>query len=196
MEERKNSFEANQLSMQYIHDFHKLMENNEIILIYKGDFSQEVTKSMLSFTERKFMAEDLESITRKKVFNVMVESLQNVSKHQIQSDDPELNKPPIFMIGFSNTEYLVISGNPIWNDKVLPLKKKIEEINALDKDGLKKLYQQTRLHSKFSDVGGAGIGLIDMIRKSGNKLEYAFDKLNDKISYFSLMARITKVEKN
>jgi hypothetical protein len=48
-----------------------------------------------------------------------------------------------------------------------------------------------RLKGKFSEIGGAGIGLIDMARKSGNKLDYEFKPIDNRISFFSLVVRIT-----
>jgi hypothetical protein len=48
-----------------------------------------------------------------------------------------------------------------------------------------------RLASTISEVGGAGLGFIDMARKSENKLSYSFDKINDRISFFTLMTMVS-----
>ena len=40
--------------------------------------------------------------------------------------------------------------------------------------------------SEFSDKGGAGLGLIEMAKKTGNKLDYDFVSLDNDYSYFIL----------
>jgi hypothetical protein len=186
-----NTFRADNIPMSYIHEFHKLMTDNDIILIYEGDFSQEITKTVLAITERKLENEGVESTTKKKVYSVMVESLQNISKHQFH-DVSGHETGSVFMIGYTDTEYLIISANPILNEKVELVRGKIDHVNSLDKEGLKQLYKDVRMNGTISEVGGAGLGFIDMARKSGNKIEYLFDKTSDNISYFSMMARVSK----
>lgn len=174
-----------------INDFHSIMEKNDIVLIYEGDFSQDFTKSMLSFMERKFISEEVEGNVRRKIFNVMVEILQNLSKHKYQDEFTGQLFSSSFLIGHNKDSYFIISGNPIVNDRIPSLKEKLKQINSLDKDGLKKFYKEVRLKGKFSELSGAGIGLIDMARKSGNNLDYEFKPIDNRISFFSLVVKIT-----
>jgi hypothetical protein len=168
------------------------MTGNDIILIYEGDFTQEITKMVLSMTERKFDAEGIDAGLKKKVFNVMVESLQNICKHQYSVENPDY-VPSIFMIGHNNKdEFSIVCGNVIDNNSIPPLQARIDQINTLDKEGLKLLYKQVRLASTISEVGGAGLGFIDMARKSENKLSYLFDRINDRISFFTLLTTVSK----
>ena len=44
--------------------------------------------------------------------------------------------------------------------------------------------------TKLSDKGGAGLGLMDIARKSGKKLEYDFENISEKISFFSLIVNV------
>ncbi len=171
------------------------MEDNDVIMVYEGDFSQEFIKTVLSFTELKFNAEELENITRRKIFNVMVESLQNISKHQFDNPDSDPRLASIFMIGYSSEDYLVISSNPIYNNKMVGLRSTLDTVNSLDKDGLKQLYKKVRMENKFSDVSGAGIGIIDMARKSGKKLEFDFQTIDSNLSIYSLLVRRPRFEK-
>lgn len=180
--------------ISYVHELYKEMDKNNIILIYEGDFTQEITKIVLSMTERKFDAEGLDSTLKKKVFNVMVESLQNICKYQYSAENPDY-VPSIFMIGHNSMdEFSIISGNVIANASIPPLQARIDQINTLDKEGLKALYKQVRLSSTISEVGGAGLGFIDMARKSENKLAYSFDKINERISFFTLLTLVSKKE--
>ncbi len=184
---------SNQLSMPFLYDFHTLMDDNDIIMIYEGDFSQEFIKTVLSFTELKFNADDLENNTKRKIFNVMVECLQNISKHQFSNQEADPRMASIFMIGYTNEDYLIISSNPIYNNKIEGLKTLLDKVNSLDKDGLKQLYKKVRMENRFSEVGGAGIGIIDMARKSGRKLEFNFHEFDEDISIYDLLVKIPRI---
>lgn len=178
--------------ISYVYDLFKTMESNNIILIYEGDFNQNITKIVLSMTERKFDAEGFDTSLKRKVFNVMVESLQNICKYQYAIENQDY-VPSIFMIGHTNMDEIsIISGNVINNNAISVLRDRIDQINSLDKEGLKQLYKQVRLSSAISEVGGAGLGFIDMARKSDNKLSYSFNKINDTISFFTLLTMVSK----
>ena len=100
------------------------------------------------------------------------------------------------MIGKHDNEYIITTGNPIGNDKVPGLNGKLEQINGLDKEGLKALYKDIIKNGDLSDKGGAGLGFVDMARKSGQKLEFDFEKINDKVSFFSLKTTISRANIN
>ncbi len=175
-----------------VYHFHKIMSEKDIMMVYSGEFSQEMNKILLSFTERKFKAENVEDITRRKIFNIMVEVLQNISKNRIDCDIDPAALASVFMIGANDDHYILLSSNIILNDKISNLKERINQINSLDKTGLKQLYKEARLGNSFTDKSGAGIGLIDIARKSENKLEYVFENMNDEISTFSLLVKVNK----
>lgn len=170
----------------------RIMKENEIILVYSGDFSQDLTKTLLAFTERKLSSEIIGDQARKKIFNIMVEMLQNISKNNIREDTAISMHSPVFMIGETDSAYNLISSNMILNANIQFLRNRIEEVNSLDATGLKELYKMVRLNSTFSNVGGAGIGIIDMARKSENRLTYNFDEIDEKCSMYSLLIKVSK----
>ena len=48
------------------------------------------------------------------------------------------------------------------------------------------MYKFILNHQRISAKGGGGLGLVDIARKTGNKLEYSFKEYNDKYSFFYL----------
>lgn len=180
--------------MEYIYDLHQTMLNEKLILVYEGEFTQEITKSVLSMAERNMDSMGEESSIKRKVFNVMVECLQNIVKH---ADDGSASitkrNAAIFIIGKLDDYYNITSGNLIPNDQVEGLKERLEKINALDRDGLKALYKEIIKNSEISDKGGAGLGFVDMARKSGRPLEYNFQEVDAENSFFSLKTTISRI---
>ena len=173
---------------------HQMMLKNNIILVYEGEFTQEITKSVLAMAERNMESIGEDSGIKRKVFNVMVECLQNIVKHGEEYISDEINiNTAIFMIGKIKNSYIITSGNPIKNDEVDDLRDKLDEINSLDKDGLKILYKEIiRGESGLTKKGGAGLGFVDMARKSGQKLEYGFEPLGKDLSFFSLKMTVPR----
>ncbi len=181
-----------QQSLKHYFSFHQLVKENSILFLYASDFSQELTKTLLAFTEKRLSYEELEDIVRRKIFNIMVEMLQNISKNAIDKDNPDSEYLPIFMIADSEPAYYLISSNKILSKDIDKIKDRIDEVNKLDTAGLKQLYKETRLNSAFSKVGGAGIGIIDMARKSGKRLNYDFQTIDQEHSMFTLSITISK----
>ncbi len=161
------------------------MDKEDIILSYRGEITESLLSSIYELAESKIGNEDVKR--KKKLFNILVECLQNLFHH---SDVPE-NEASFFAIGRGKgNTFRVVTGNAISREKVEPLKTKMEKINSMKPEELKTFYQENLDSSEFSQKGGAGLGLIDIARKSGNKLEYNFQPVSDKHSFFTLSVTI------
>lgn len=180
--------------MKFIYDLHQAMITNHVVLIYEGDFTQETTKSILSMTERNLESSGEESGIKKRIFNVMVEALQNIVKHSDEVEAAEKGKShaAIFLIGHESSRYSIMSGNPVRKENVAGLQAALEKINSLDKDGLKGLYKDIIKNTSLSEKGGAGLGFVDMARKSGEKLEWSFVDVSEEVSFFCLKVNIAR----
>jgi hypothetical protein len=183
-------------SLEFVYDFYVKMKKNNINLAYEGEITHQITKAFTSLTESNLMKEDDINTVQKKVFHVMVECLQNISKHAENRNSIVTSKDGrgIFMISKDDTEYNVTTGNVINNDKIPKLREILENINSLDQDGLKTLYKQQMREGRLSDRGGAGLGFIDIARKTGQKLIYSFLTINEKRSFFVLTSTISRLK--
>ncbi len=170
-----------------------IAEPTDILLVYQGKFNSQTTKSVLLLAER-----NIESITedagiKRKVFNILVECLQNVVKHGEELENlDQVNTIPVLMIGRDDNHYIIVSGNTMFTEQVDELKSRIDRINKLDKEGRKQLYKQIMRDNAMSEKGGAGLGLVDMARKSGENLSYDFNKIDNKLSFFSFKTTVPR----
>ncbi len=179
--------------MDFIYNLHRTMLSQKLILVYQGDFTQETTKSILAMAERNLDSSGEESSIKRKVFNVMVEALQNIVKHSDELIDGEVRShAAIFLIGKEANRYSIMTGNPIRKANVEKLSQSLAHINSLDKDGLKELYKNIIKNTTISDKGGAGLGFVDMARKSGEKLEFAFPEMNSEYCFFCLKVNVPR----
>ena len=181
--------------MKYIYDLHRAMRDQSLILLYEGEFTQETIKSVLAMAERNMDSGAEGPSTKRKVFNVMVECLQNIVKHSDELIAQGYKDPSaIFMIGRTDDKFSIMSGNPIKDVNIEAVQGKLEKVNSLDKEGLKEYYKEIIKSTTISEKGGAGLGFVDMARKSGNKLDFEFHKVDGEYSFFCLMSTIDRTE--
>lgn len=164
----------------------RMMAENNVYLIWSGHFSSDVGKEVLSFTETKLSEEDVDSTLRRRVFSILVETLENVAKYSPGLEPEEKYGMPVAMIRLKGGIYSLTTGNLIPKEKVASLKDKLDRINNLDKEGVKELFREALIGQNIDSDSTGNMGLIEMARKSGNKLQYQFDKVNDQYSYFML----------
>jgi Family of unknown function (DUF6272) len=180
--------------LEFVYGFYKTMKANEIRLSYEGKMSHQITKAFIALAEAQ-MVEDQEAIrVQRIIFHVMVECLQNVSRHA-DDDEPKDNVYSgngIFMMSRDSNAYYITTGNAILNEKIPALKNMIDKVNELDSPMLKDFYMKQMREGRLSDKGGAGLGFIDIRRKTGSKLEYYFLPVSDKMSFFMLTTAIPR----
>ncbi len=166
------------------------IENQDFEYVYRGFFSHNISKKILSLADVNIQRSLGVSTIQKRIYYIMVEGLQNITMHQEEADEYLEKYPGIFAIQKQENFYYVTTGNLVLNDKIPNLKARIDQINSLDRDELKQLHKEILRTGSISDKGGAGLGLIEMARKSGNKLVASFELVNDKYSYFYLQTRV------
>jgi len=163
---------------------------DDVFFSFVGNVASNQINSILEEVEERLVEASIILKVRKKILNIMVESLQNLFHH---SDDvPEdlvetLGKRyGIVVITRKEDDFLLTVGNFVLTDKVKFLTEKIEKINTLSELELKEMYKYILNYQKLSSKGGGGLGLIDMARKSDKKLEYKFYPYNEKYFFYRL----------
>jgi hypothetical protein len=167
--------------------------NNKFLLNYTGEINYDNIGVMLSELKRKMDEHGFRLGAYKKVLTVLVECLENIYKYSSNAmvDQSVLqDHPPYFSLQPFDGYFILKAGNPLFEKDKVKLKSKIEGINALDADGLKSIYKKIITDGKFTDKGGAGLGFIEMVKTTGNKIDFTFDPLNPEYSYFHITLKI------
>lgn len=173
-----------------VENYFSNVSNGDPILYYKGNIDSELINRVLDSVEEKLVKGNEHSKTRKKVYNVLVESLQNLYHHvdSVPDDfeDQTSKKFGILSINKIKDGYKIITGNFIRSDDVNDLEEKIKRINRSSHEEITELYKFILNHQRISSKGGGGLGLVDIARKTGNKLEYEFKEYDEQNSFFYL----------
>jgi hypothetical protein len=176
--------------LKITYDLFKRVEKGDFEYIYRGSFTQTLTRKILSLAESNLQRLVDKSSLQNRIYFIMVEGLQNVTRHQDEVKEEVGDYSGIFAIQKKGPRYFITTGNLIVNSKVDSLKQKLEKVNSLDREELKKLHREILSTGELSDKGGAGLGLIEMARRSGNKLLFDFEYVDLYWSYFYLQTEI------
>ena len=178
--------------LKFVYKFHQDMVKHGIELVYEGEVNQEIVKTFTDMTQRNLVESEVNVPIQKRVYHVMVECLQNIGKHSdnVESGEPETPGNGIFMVSEVNDGFYVITGNPIATARIPEIEETLNTINAMDKDEIKAYYKKKILESRISEKGGAGLGFIDIVKKTGNEIQYHFEKINDVTSFFIIKTYI------
>lgn len=173
-----------------VNEYYTKLNGDDVLIAYKGEVSSELISNVLEVVEARMDDYSEDSKIRKKVYNVLVESLQNLY-HHIEVLPAELQnvfneKFGILVVSRMDNKYRISTGNFIESEKVPQLKGKIDKINSMSPDELKDMYKFILNHQRLSEKGGGGLGLVDIARKTGNSLDYMFHEYDKKYSFFNL----------
>ncbi len=167
--------------------YSKLTSEN-LFYSFKGTITGEAVTLMLEEIEREFENVNESSKIIRKLYNIIVEVLQNLF-HHVEEVPEELKgeyepRFALFSLIKTGDNFKICTVNFLKNEKIQFLKDRIDQINFLQKEELKALYKIILNNQEFSNKGGGGLGLIDISRRSGSKIEYSFHKITDTHSFY------------
>ncbi len=179
-----------------VENYFSVVSNNEPILYYKGNIDSDLINKVLDTVEAKLVTIKENPKIRKKIYNVLIESLQNLYHHvekvPVDFEDQSSEKFGILSVSKINEGYKIITGNFIRSADVNDLEEKIKRINRSSHEEITELYKFILNHQRISSKGGGGLGLVDIARKTGNKLDYIFKEYDEKNSFFYLNILVNK----
>jgi len=173
-------------------DIRALVNTDTVLLHHNGAVDKDVVLDTLAQMEDILEAENIYRQKRRKLVNIAIETLQNLQLHSYEYANDNYAGMTHFFLTRTEGRINIIIGNLVSNDETVVLEDKLKKINSLTDEEVKFLYgvimKQTVV--KFSTKGGAGLGLIDMKKKSGNPLNFTFQRVDDKVSFFSLRIEV------
>lgn len=179
-----------------VFDLYDDLERQRIMLSFKGDLSSDLISAILNIVETKLAASEPDARVRKRVFNVVMECLQNLyhhNKHIPAADAGPLRheeRQGVAMVAHADSGYSVLTGNSMAQGEVEALKQRLDQVNGCEPEQLRALYKSALGNGQFTASGGGGLGLIDIARKSGCKLEYGFVPMDSNNTFFSLNVNV------
>ena len=171
----------------------------KVILIYKGEVTHNLITNLLESFEQRLEEIEPERMLRKKCFNIATECIENLRYHATYpSNGTSLNlsannmKASMIMITVDPGHYTFLTCNYIKKPEQKIISGKIEKINAMDGNELRQYYKETMASDPLSEKGTAGLGFIDIARKSNSKLNYEFQQVDEDLAYYTFYVKLNR----
>jgi hypothetical protein len=166
------------------YEYFNIFQNDKLCFIYNGTFNDSITDKVIALSEQNVNRYDELTRLRKKVSFLIVECFQNVVRHGEALVDPS-NPRGFFTARYDGYSNHISAVNLIHSDNIPELEKLLKSINTLNSESLRNLYRKMLAEPEMTGRG-AGLGLIEMARKSGEPLSYDFEEMQDDLSNFYL----------
>jgi hypothetical protein len=140
-------------------------------LLYGGTFPDEHTARFIGIGEEVLDHDGAEKGIRTRTAFVLVEAYQNVVRHR-PGDGSARGCSFFFLHGANSTE--VVTVNPVAEADLPDLRIALERVEGRTTEELKSLFLGSLQRGEQTKRGGAGLGLIEMARRSGHGLRHAF----------------------
>lgn len=179
--------------MNSIYQLFNHLKQERIFLSYFGSFNDSITDKFTEISEYYLENSNELGKLKNKVSFLIAESFQNIVRHGIdkgQEKNAVENHKDFFQINVFDERIVLSSANLIVQEETHNLGNNIDKINKLNLDELRNLYADVLENKGFSKKGGAGLGLIEMARKSGLPIKYRFNSLNETYRQFFLSLEI------
>lgn len=179
--------------LNYIYDRYSTLQIKDITLVFEGQITHQVMKALTSLVEDQLDDVEDDRVLRR-VYHVMVESLQNINRH---AEAYEYRGHPypgmgLVLVAKNPERFQVTTGNIVETGHTEELAMFLGKLNNLDGDSLDDLYKKQMREGILSPQGGAGLGFIDIRRKTGNPLDYSFVKIDEETSFFIFTSTVNR----
>jgi hypothetical protein len=167
-----------------------------VFLTYGGFLSQTLITGMTEVLEKEAEASDLSMGFSTNIFTIFIEIAQNMMNYSRAIDENVTGSKTegIIIVGKDSDDLFYIDSQNIVSqkDKYI-IEKKLIEIAALDRDGIKKRYRELRRSGKDTHGKGAGIGFYEIAKRCSSQ-SYEFVPLDNGMYNFYFEATINSTK--
>lgn len=157
---------------------------DEVVMGYRGAINQDLIIMFLHLAENKIYPKYKSASFHRKIFSVLIETLQNIHKYAIPDET-----------GFNNAYFLVkkqpnglqiATGNLVTPEARKVLEEKIAIVEKSDIEELKQLAKKKLFEERNPSFDSVGVGMFELAIKSDKKLTFNFHPTDSELSFFTL----------
>jgi hypothetical protein len=170
----------------------KDLRHDDLIFAYTGSVSDSITHKIIELTQFNIDSAGNFVKIKNKISFLMAECYQNVARHGKHTIELDANSEyyGAFFVRSVGNIFFIASANSVNREHIPSIKEKLDKVNNLSPDELRLLQKQVLREGKLSDRGGAGLGVIEMARRTGRKISYDFHPINEQTSLFFIQLTI------
>lgn len=178
------------MDLASVHTLYDVLADDRFDLLYSGRFHDEHTASLIALGEDS--ARDSERAHRQRLSFVMVEAYQNIVRHRaaLQGSLERSAGRCLFMLRSRANGDEVLAVDPVRASETPELNEVLTRVGGSDVKQLKQLFLDRLRDGSRTVRGGAGLGLIEMARRSGNGMRHALLPLDAANKLFLLQVMV------
>ncbi|WP_374351234.1 biofilm regulation protein kinase SiaB [Chitinimonas sp.] len=161
-----------------------------IMLCFNGPISRSLIEEIGRALKNYLEAEQAQPSAAMDVFGVYIEMSQNIRHYALSRNYGDLDASATVVIARDAERYIVSAGNLVEAADGEALLGRVQALAGMDKAQLKAAYkEQLRQPRDAGATSGAGLGLIDIARKTSEPLSATLTRHGER-AFFSLRAVI------
>ncbi len=159
-------------------------ENATLLFSHFGDFDSLKVEHTLKFMESGVLESGDKRSTMKRVCGMLIELLQNISIHGARDSNGHMNA--YLIVAKVGNEYQLMSGNLILNEMVATIHERMNQLIELNTTELRKLYIEILCNEEYNAHGGAGLGLITIVKRAEKNVKFEVDTIDEHFGFLQL----------
>ncbi|MBN8726744.1 MAG: biofilm regulation protein kinase SiaB [Xanthomonadales bacterium] len=175
-----------------LHELREFCTERRIMLCFNGPMSRSLIEEIGNALRNHLEADRVQPGAAMDVFAVYIELTQNIRHYAARMNYGEEEASATVVIArHGDGRHEVSAGNVVEAADAEALMHRIADLAPLDRAALKARYkEQLRAPRDPDSPSGAGLGLIDVARKSSGPLQASLHQRGDGRAFFSLTALI------
>ena len=175
-----------------IFELREHFSRSKIMLCFNGPVSRSLIEEIGNALKNYLHADHAQPSAAMDVFGVYVEMTQNIRHYAMGRGYDEMDSSATVVVARDDEKhYVVQAGNVVEKADGVALLAQVNALAQMDKVQLKALYKTQLRQPRNEDiVSGAGLGLIDIARKSSQPLSASLADSTDGRAFLSLRAVI------
>jgi Family of unknown function (DUF6272) len=172
-------------------DFYNNMDAARILFAFKGTISQSMLTQLAVVLRQQAQEEPQMQV----LFGIFIEMTQNVRHYSAEKSLDSHEQPygvGVITVSEEGHIYSISSGNAVTPETASRLTQQCHHLNTMDKPALNKLYKQQLLADPPEGSKGAGVGLIEIARRSDHPLDCYVRDYKEDLQFFILNAQVNK----
>jgi hypothetical protein len=177
-----------EMDVRIAYALHRALHGDVFSFGYSGAFHDEQSARLIALGEAAMEGSGAARSARQRLAYVMVEAYQNIIRHRTRLPQEVARGygRSLFQLRCHPGGQQVVSVNPVLQADLPELCAALEDLSGLDAAQLKERFLSKLGNDGPRQRGGAGLGLIEMARRSGQELRYGIKGLGEEHALFLL----------
>lgn len=162
---------------------------DRLTFLYSGSFHDDHTARLIALVEEYLEGEGAPRVMRGRLAFIMVEAYQNIVRHRSLGAEVGVGRS-LFLLRSRGNVHEVTAMNAVGEEDERRLSAALQRLSDMDHQEMKRSFLKGLQSDARTTRGGAGLGLLEMARRSGNPLRHSFTPIGDGRALFGLQVLV------